>query len=59
MFYSFLSDHGELEPESKCFTNTGVLRCQNLFISNFYEVEWIFPMAINLVHESIFSIFGL
>ena len=28
-----------------------------MFTSNFCGQEWIFPMVVNLVHESMFSIF--
>ena len=30
-----------------------------MFILNFSEGEWIFPMVVNLAHESMFSPFGV
>ena len=37
--------------------NTGVWSLRQLFTLNFCAQEWIFPMVVNLVHESIFSNF--
>ena len=37
--------------------NTGAWSFENIFTLNFCGQEWIFPMVVNLVHESMFSIF--
>ena len=50
-------DHGEFEPELRCFPNTGACDFENMFTLNFCEGEWMFPMVVNLVHESMFSMF--
>ena len=49
--------HGEFEPEPRCFVNTGAGSFENIFTLNFCGQEWIFSMVVNLVHESMFSIF--
>ena len=56
-FYSFLWDHGDFEVDPRCFTNTGACSSENMFTLNFCGQEWIFAVAINLVHESMFSMF--
>ena len=43
--------------------NQGVLQTlehavsENMFTLNFCGQEWIFPMVVNLVHESMYSMF--
>ena len=37
--------------------NTGAWSFENTFTLNFCRQEWIFPMSVNLVHETMFSIF--
>ena len=54
-FCFFLWDHGELEPEPRCFTNTEVKSLLQKFTFNFRGQEWNFSMVVNLVHESMFS----
>ena len=54
-FCLFLWDHGELEPEPRFFTNTGVKCLLQKVTLNFCGQEWIFSMVVNLVHESMFS----
>ena len=54
-FCLFLWDHGELEPEPRCFTNIGVKSLRQEFTLNFCGQEFIFSMVVNLVHESMFS----
>ena len=56
-FCLFLGDHEELQPEPRCFVNTGVWGLQQMFALNFCEEEWIVTKVVNLVHESMFSIF--
>ena len=37
--------------------NTGAWSFENIFTLNFFGQEWIFSMVVNLVHDSMFSIF--
>ena len=37
--------------------NTGAGSFEHIFTLKFRGQEWIFPMVVNLVHESMFSIF--
>ena len=37
--------------------NTGVRSLRQMFTLNFCGHEWIFSMVVNLVHESMFSMF--
>ena len=50
-------DHGGFEPEPRCFTNTGAWSIENMLTLNLCGQEWIFPMVVNLAHESMFSLF--
>ena len=34
--------------------NTGAWSFENMFTLNFFQ-DWIFPIVVNLVHESMFS----
>ena len=58
-FQSLLRDHGEFEPELRCFTNTGAWSFENFFTVHFCEGEWVFPMVVNLVHDCMFPMVGV